>query len=128
MKFKLDENLGPTIQAAFAARNADYNTVHQEGLGGASDEAVLAAAVAEGRILVTNDHDFANVLRYPPDRTTGVAVLSWPGRPTRAALRSLAESLLDAFDRRAIRGKLWIVEPTRIREHEPTPDERDPTG
>lgn len=30
----------------------------------------------------------------------------------------LAEALLVALEQRSIRGKLWIVEPSRIREHE----------
>ncbi len=30
----------------------------------------------------------------------------------------LAEALLVALEQRSIRGKLWIVKPSRIREHE----------
>ena len=31
----------------------------------------------------------------------------------------LAEGLLDALEAGTVRGKLWVVEPSRIREHEP---------
>ena len=119
MKFKLDENLGPAIQQVFVDAKLDCHTVRDERLSGAEDPKVLAAAIAEDRILVTMDFDFSNIVRYPPAGTSGIAVLSPPGRASRALLRSLAESLVTALTQNAIRGKLWIVEPTRIREHQP---------
>jgi hypothetical protein len=67
---------------------------------------------------VTTDHDFGNVLVYPPSRTAGIALLNPPGTVSRALLRALVEALLVALEQRSIRGKLWIVEPSRIREHE----------
>jgi predicted nuclease of predicted toxin-antitoxin system len=119
MKFKLDENFGPTIQHVFQQRGLDCHTVQEENLHGAVDEEVLKAAVAEGRILVTMDRDFSNVLRYPPGQTAGIAVISPPGKASRALLRALVEVFVEELQKQAIRGRLWIVEPGRIREHEP---------
>lgn len=116
MKYKLDENLGPAVPPVFPAKGLDCQTVHGEGLAGADDSAVLAAAVAEGRILVTMDHDFGNVLAYPPQSTCGVAILNPPGAASRPLLAALLESFVDACEQGALRGKLWIVEPGRIRE------------
>ncbi len=118
MNFKLDENLGRTIQEVFLRRGYDCQTVREQRLGGASDPNVLNAAVSEGRILVTMDHDFGNILAYPPARTSGVAIISVPGRVTKPLLVSLVEALLTALQQKALEGKLWIVEPGRIREHE----------
>lgn len=118
MKFKLDENLGPSVQAVLVHRGYDCQMVPEEDLSGADDERVLAAAVSEGRVLVTIDHDFANTLRYPPDRTAGIAVLNPPGRVSRGLLQVLVEVLVVAMEHKAIHGKLWIVEPSRIREHQ----------
>jgi predicted nuclease of predicted toxin-antitoxin system len=119
MKFKLDENFGPTIQRVFEQRGLDCHTVQEENLREAGDEEVLKAAVVEGRILVTMDRDFSNVLRYPPKQTVGIAVISPPGKVSRAFLHSLVEAFVDQLQKKAIRGKLWTVEPGRIREHEP---------
>ncbi len=124
MKFKFDENFGPTVYIVFQHRGLDCRTVREESLSGAADEKVLEAAVSEGRILVTMDRDFGNVLRYPPEQTAGIAVISPAGRPSRKLLRALVEAFVEALQNRAIRGKLWIVEPGRIREHEPD----DPLG
>lgn len=119
MKFKLDENFGPTVHTVFQRRGLDCRTVREERLGGEADEKVLEAAIAEGRILVTMDRDFGNVLRYPPRRTAGIAVISPPGRASRALLSAIVDAFLSALEQKKIRGKLWIVEPSRIREHEP---------
>lgn len=127
--FKLDENLGASIQRLFQGHGHDCLTVWDENLGGADDPDILQAAVKEGRVLVTMDHDFGNVLAYPPKNTRGVAVINPPGRVSMAMLRRLVEALLHAVAGRDIEGKLWIVEPGRIRQHEPTepPGMEDPT-
>src|SRR5262245_52146428 len=118
MKYKLDENLGPAVPQIFLDKGLDCHTVHGEKLTGADDDAVLAAAVAEGRILVTMDHDFGNVLVYPPESTCGVAILNPPGNVSRALLATLLQSFVDACEQGVLQGKLWIVEPGRIRERQ----------
>ena len=71
MRAKLDENL--PVQAAELLRGAGWtcDTVHDEGLGGADDQAVGAACQAEGRVLFTLDLDFADIRAYPPDQYVG---------------------------------------------------------
>ena len=58
---------------------------------------VLQAAVREGRILVTMDHDFGNVLAYRPEDTSGIAVVNPPGQSALPLLKSLIVSVLDAL-------------------------------
>ena len=119
MKFKLDENLGRSIQTLFRQHDHDCLTVWDEGLSEADDSVILQAAVTEDRVLVTNDFDFSNVLVYPPEKTAGIVVLNPPGRVSRSLLKHLVEVLLRAMSTNTVQGKLWIVEPTRIREHQP---------
>ena len=104
----------------FRKRDLDCHTIHQEGLAGGTDPTVLEAAVAEERVLVTLDKDFANVLMYPPESTCGVVVLNLPGRASRGLLAAVLDSFLIACGNQQLRGKLWIVEPGRIREHRST--------
>ena len=47
MKFKLDENFGPSVHEVFLRRGLDCHTVHEEGLTGADDPKILGAAVAD---------------------------------------------------------------------------------
>ena len=117
MKLKLDENLGPAVAAVFTAAGTDVDTVRDEGLGGATDERVAAAALSAAHALVTLDQGFGNVLRFPPEQTPGIAVLKPPGRHSPAMLQRLATVLAAALRARTIAGRLWIVEPGRIREH-----------
>jgi predicted nuclease of predicted toxin-antitoxin system len=117
MKFKLDENFGPTVLAVFQRRGLDCHTVADEHLVGAEDRAILAAAVAEDRILVTLDRDFTNVLLYPPEATCGVAVVHLGKRASRQLLSTVLDGFLEACETGRIHGKLWIIEPGRIRVH-----------
>ena len=68
MKFKLDENFSPTIQAVFHQRELDCHTVREKHLAGADDTTILKAAVAEGRILV---HSLRSVVAGACQRLLG---------------------------------------------------------
>ena len=118
MRFKLDENLGVSVQKIIKDKGFDCRTVFDEKLSGASDPEVLAAAKSEGRILITMDHDFGNVFIYPPEQTAGIAVINPPGRSSLNLLHRLILTMIEGLKDRDITGRLWIVEPGRIREHE----------
>ncbi len=90
MKWKLDENIGSRTAGLFLQAGHDAETVLQEKLSGASDEALYAVCVREDRCLLTLDIDFADVLRFPPHRTAGIAVLRLPKNPSLRLLETLA--------------------------------------
>ena len=60
MKFKLDENIGTRGQQFLTAAGHDVSTVHAEELSGKPDEEVFRRCGAEGRALITLDHDFGH--------------------------------------------------------------------
>ena len=62
MKFKLDENLSPSLAALFEAAGHDAHSVIQQALGGQPDERVVEVCSHETRVLVTLDLDFSNIL------------------------------------------------------------------
>lgn len=118
MRFKLDENFGTRCLDLFAAAGHDACTVWSQQLHGATDDQLFSVCLTEGRALVTLDLDFTNLLRFPPARIAGLAVLRLPARPSHTLLRQTVQTLLDGLDREPITGKLWIVEPGRIRIHD----------
>jgi predicted nuclease of predicted toxin-antitoxin system len=120
MKWKLDENFGSRAAHLLLAAGHDAETVVQEKLGGASDEKVFETCVRERRSLLTLDIDFADVLRFPPHKTAGIAVLRLPGNPSLHLIENLVRNLLGFLARESIDGRLWIVEPGRVRVHETT--------
>jgi predicted nuclease of predicted toxin-antitoxin system len=116
MKVKLDENLGTRLQAEFSAAGHEVGTVAAEQLSGASDDRLFEICRTEGRLLVTLDVGFGNLLRFPCEGTAGIAVLRVPESTGHSLMRSLATTLIATLSTRPIEGKLWIVEPGRIRE------------
>jgi hypothetical protein len=65
--------------------------------------------------LVTLDMDFANPMDYPPDTYTGIAVLRLPRKAAADDLIQAIETLANGLKNHPLAGKLWIVEPGRIR-------------
>jgi hypothetical protein len=58
IRFHLDENCDPRIAAGLQLHGVDVTTTPGAGLLHASDEAQLAYAVAQNRLIVTQDTDF----------------------------------------------------------------------
>jgi predicted nuclease of predicted toxin-antitoxin system len=123
VKFKLDENLSPHSASILLESGYDADTVVQEGLGGANDTDLFAVCIREQRCLVTLDLDFADVTRFPPHKVAGIAVLRSPRPITPPILRTLVRGLVEALQQEKIDGRLWIIEPGRVRVHaDTTPD------
>ena len=116
-RFKLDENLPRDAEAFLRKTGHDVHAVLDEGLGGSPDPRVLAAAVAEDRILVTFDLDFADIRAYPPQNHTGIWVLRPHTQSINDTLASLKGAAV-ALETEPANGRLWIVEPGRVRIHE----------
>ena len=122
MRIKLDENVDSRLAVLLREAGHDTTTVQEEGLCGTEDEALCEVCKGEDRALVTLDLHFSNVLRFPPERTPGLIVLRGPNQlfPT---TRLLVQTLIDALTAESPAGKLWIVEPGRLRIHEETSSE-----
>jgi predicted nuclease of predicted toxin-antitoxin system len=114
-RFLIDESLPRSVTTALAAAAHDVQDARDCGLRGAPDGSVHARAIAEGRVLVSGDTDFANTLRFRPGTHPGIVVLRVPNgwSPTDRA-RRLAEALDDSL-LATIGGTTVIVEPTRVR-------------
>jgi predicted nuclease of predicted toxin-antitoxin system len=114
VKFLLDENLSPRHAETVRALEHDAVSVVELGLSGADDSVVRCAAVESGRILVTLDGDFANVLRYPPAATPGVLRFRLHP-PTEEAIDAALRFAISRLAGMRLDGKLVVVDERKIR-------------
>lgn len=118
MRVKLDEMLGNRAARLLREAAHDAVTVAEEGVCSSTDRGLIEICRDEGRCLVTLDMDFANPLLFRPKAYAGIAVLRLPPRPTPGHVATLIRTLIGGLARGSITGRLWIVEPGRIREYE----------
>jgi predicted nuclease of predicted toxin-antitoxin system len=78
VKLKLDENIPASAGPRLAALGLDVDTVLAEGLQGRADDDVWAAARSEGRVLVTQDLDFADIRKFAPGTHAGLFIVRLP--------------------------------------------------
>lgn len=79
---------------------------------------MFEACRIEGRVLITLDRDFSQIPRFPPSGTSGIVILDLgQRRPGPQALLDRLKSFLAVLASRPLTGRLWIVEPGRVRIH-----------
>jgi predicted nuclease of predicted toxin-antitoxin system len=115
VKIKLDENIGHRGLSLLKSAGHDVMTVRDQGLEGASDEKLFEICSAEGRVLITLDHDLGQILRFPPEKSAGIVILEAGSRTTLQAIIGRLRDFLAVVEDHSIAGRLWIVEPGRVR-------------
>ncbi|MCE9520874.1 MAG: DUF5615 family PIN-like protein [Alphaproteobacteria bacterium] len=116
MRFKLDENLSPSLAEIFDAEGHDAHSVVQQALAGQPDERVIDVCVRELRALVTLDLDFSNILAYPPASFAGIVVLRLADQ-SHLTVENTIRRMLALLPHERLSGTLWIVEEHRVRIH-----------
>jgi uncharacterized protein with PIN domain len=88
IRFHLDENCDPRIAAGLRLHGVDVTTTADAGLLEASDEEQLAYAVAQGRVVVTQDTDFLRMASAGKD-SPGIAFYPNQGRSIGQTIRDV---------------------------------------
>ncbi len=114
MKFLADECVYHITVQLLRACGHDVLTVQEAGFAGRSDDEVLACAVAESRILITNDMHFSNTLLFPVERHWGVVVLKIRPR-TLEQVHDVLLRFLDTVDQEAMEKTLVIIDRNKYR-------------
>lgn len=91
MKIKLDENLPRSAKAILAETGHDVDSVEDEGLAGADDPTVSAAATEVERLVITLDRGFGDLQRYPPGSHAGILVLRVDDQSAVSVCETLSE-------------------------------------
>jgi len=123
MKFKLDENFGRRTHQIFLAGGHDLLTVRDQELQSCSDEQLYKVCCSEQRCLVTLDLDFADVTRFPPEKSEGIIVIRVPKNPSLTLLEQLIRQFLQSLTQMSVGNNLWIVEVGRVRIHQTETEE-----
>ena len=102
---------GPVIQALRAAGH-DLLAI-AESAPGLSDEAVIARAFGEGRVLITEDRDFGELVYARQSSSAGVVFVKFSSRARGAKPAAVVEAVAKLGGR--LRDGFTVIEPGRVR-------------
>lgn len=114
MRVKLDENIPVELKGVLGSFGHEVETATEEGLGGASDEAIWSAILQEERMLVTQDLDFSDFRRFQSDNATGILLLRLR-EPSRLALIQRVHQIFNTEQVTEWLGKIAVVTDRKIR-------------
>jgi predicted nuclease of predicted toxin-antitoxin system len=118
MKLKLDENLGISHLRFLRELGYPADRVHEEGLSGASDEAVWRRVCEEERFFIALDLGFADLRRFPPGSHPGILVLRIRSRG-RNAVQEILSRITARYSFEDLKGCLVIADERKIRVRRP---------
>ena len=112
MKFLADESVEARVEAMLREEGHDVAAIAEENPG-AEDPVVLARATREGRILVTNDKDFADLAFLQRKASAGIVLVRLGRYRSAAKAKRLAEVVRQQG--RALQNVMTVVEAHAIR-------------
>jgi predicted nuclease of predicted toxin-antitoxin system len=107
MKFLADENVEGLVIQTLRAAGHDVAEVATDAFGTA-DSGVLARSSKEGRVLITNDKDFAELAFLQRSAANGIVMIRLPYSNSREKATQVAAVVADLGDR--LIGAMTVVE------------------
>ncbi len=112
MRLLADESCDFAVVRALRAAGHDVKAV-VETHRGANDEDVIALALSERRVLLTEDKDFGQLVHAATGSKGGVVFIRFPAA-SRAALPATIVDLVAQHGRELV-GRFAVVQPGRVR-------------
>ena len=110
MLLLVDENVSPIIADALRAAGHDVRAATLV-CPGAPDEDLVLLAIAEGRIIISEDKDFGDLVFTGGQRPPGIVRMVLPGSlPAQKAAR-----LVEALQQERAIDDMLVIEPARVR-------------
>jgi len=112
VEFLADESCDFAAVRALRASGHDVAAV-AEWIGGAPDDRVMETALASGRILLTEDKDFGQLVYANGQVSRGVILMRFPAR-ARSQLGAQVVAAVDQLGPRLL-GAFTVIQPGRVR-------------
>ena len=114
-KFFIDACLPRSSTRVLRELGYDAIDAREVSMSSAEDTEIFEYAQKKGRILVTRDKGFGDVLKYPPGSHQGIIVLRLPSTYTANQINKVLKGFLLDVRIERLEKKLAIVEATRYR-------------
>ena len=112
MRFIVDECTGPSVANWLRNQRHDVFSVYQQSRG-ADDSEIMQRAVAEDRIIITNDKDFGEKVHRERRPHRGVVLLRLKDERAAGKIRTIERLLVSHADQ--LSGRFVVVTEHRVR-------------
>jgi predicted nuclease of predicted toxin-antitoxin system len=112
VEFVADESCARAVIRALRAAGYDVTAIAEVSKG-MSDEQVIKRAFTEGRVLITEDRDFGELVYARGHPSAGVLFVRFPNHARSIKPVAVVEAVTELGAR--LRGGFAVVEPARVR-------------
>lgn len=112
MKFLIDESTGQAVVSRLRELGHDVTAVSED-MPQANDDLIIATALSEGRVLVTNDKDFGEKVNRDSQGHAGILLLRL--KDDRAIIKAqVTENVVERFGEQ-LRNSFTVAAQSRVR-------------
>jgi predicted nuclease of predicted toxin-antitoxin system len=115
LKLLVDEDLPRSTAAMLKSLDIDALDLRDIGLKGAPDAEVFKYAQNEGRIIITRDVEFGNILKYPVGNHCGIIIIRIPNTYIRDKILEIIRNFFIEVDKNKLMNSLVILEAEKYR-------------
>ena len=115
IKLLVDEDLPRSTAAMLKSLGIDALDLRDIGLKGSTDAEVFEYAQNEGRIIITRDVEFGNILKYPIQNHCGVIIIRIPNTYIRDDILKIIRDFFHKVDKDKLMNSLVILEAEKYR-------------
>ena len=112
MRFLVDECVGPVVAGWLRGQGHDVYSVYDQARG-MDDETVIATALSDRRILITNDKDFGEKVYRDQSLHSGIILLRLADQSAGAKIAAIERLLATYADR--VAGSFAVVTENQVR-------------
>ncbi len=114
-KFVIDEDMPRSTTKTLQEQGYEVKDIRDYGLRGEEDNKIFQFAQENQSVIITEDIDFGNIIKFPLGNHYGIIIVHFPNEMSNKEMNNQLINNIKDIDKNDFKGNLIIIEPGKIR-------------
>ncbi len=114
-KFVIDEDMPRSTTKTLQEQGYEVKDIRDYGLRGEEDNKIFQFAQENQSVIITEDIDFGNIIKFPLGNHYGIIIVHFPNEMSNKEMNNQLINNIKDIDKNDFKGNLIIIEPGKTR-------------